>query len=37
MPERIYDSGKKIIAHMPKTVERVGNVVSKFIDDISRK
>jgi len=30
MPERIYDSGKKIIANMPKTVEKVGNVVSKI-------
>ena len=37
MPSRIYESGKKIIVNMPKTMERVGNVVSKFIDDITRK
>ena len=37
MPSRIFESGKKIIVNMPKTMERVGNVVSKFIDDITRK
>ena len=37
MPGRIYESGKKIVANMPKTAERVGNIVSKFIEDITRK
>ena len=37
LPGRFYESGRKIINNMPKTIEKVGEIVSKFIDDISRK